>query len=164
MSQVFDLCEGNDNGEWPNATSVPPLPLSRKRRRDKEESSNDAHANKHPQSRRRAPNGCAWKDRLSELADYQKFHGHCNVPTKYSENAKLGTWVANQRSQHSLHRKGETSPMTLSRIEALEGLGFEWRGCGATWEDRLDELADYRKVHGHCNVPGKHSEYAELGR
>jgi hypothetical protein len=44
MSQVFDLCEGSDdNGEWPNAASVPPLPLSRKRRRDKEESSNDAH-------------------------------------------------------------------------------------------------------------------------
>jgi hypothetical protein len=44
MSQVIDLCEGSDdNGVWPNAASVPPLPLSRKRRRDKEESSNDAH-------------------------------------------------------------------------------------------------------------------------
>ncbi len=45
MSQVIDLCEGSDgNGDWPNAASAPPLPLSRKRRRDdKEESSNDAH-------------------------------------------------------------------------------------------------------------------------
>jgi hypothetical protein len=24
---------------------------------------------------------------------------------------------------------------------------------GALWEDRLSELADYRRVHGHCNVP-----------
>jgi hypothetical protein len=35
MSQVFDFCEGSDdNGEWPNAASFPPPPLSRKRRRD----------------------------------------------------------------------------------------------------------------------------------
>jgi hypothetical protein len=27
-------------------------------------------------------------------------------------------------------------------------------GMGITaWEDRLSELADYRKNHGHCNVP-----------
>jgi hypothetical protein len=31
--------------------------------------------------------------RLSELADYRKIHGHCNVPAKYSENTKLGNWV-----------------------------------------------------------------------
>jgi hypothetical protein len=44
MSQVIDLCEdSDDNGEWPNTASVPSLPLSRKRPRDKEESSNDAH-------------------------------------------------------------------------------------------------------------------------
>jgi hypothetical protein len=42
----------------------------------------------------------AWEDRLSELADYRKIHGHCNVPNKYSENIKLGTWVANQRIQY----------------------------------------------------------------
>jgi hypothetical protein len=326
MSQVFDLCEGDDNGEWPNAMSVPPLPLSRKRRRDKEESFNDAHprnhngpghktatgwaelvfdlefadevedvgwvsphrkrrrrimkgersakndvagniaqtlkgfqsterdvgsedaqvvdhyeshegidaaasrpinldseqtsrddgsANKHPESRsttkpppnasgwqreslsavavaggtqqvvneeditantnfgRESPIGiadikgssaCTWEDRLSELANYRKIHGHCNVPSIYSKNAKLGRWVANQKYQHSVHRKGETSSITLPRIQALESLGFEWRGRSATWEDRLSELADYCKVHGHCNVPRKYSENAELGR
>jgi hypothetical protein len=43
MSQVIDLCEdSDDNGEWPNTVPVPPLPLIRKRPRDKEESSNDA--------------------------------------------------------------------------------------------------------------------------
>jgi hypothetical protein len=108
---------------------------------------------------------CPWEDRLSELADYCKIHGHCNVPQRYSENAKLATWVKHQRSQYSLHLKGETSPMTLPRIEALGSLGFEWgssRGATCTWEDRLSELADYRKVHGHCNVPRKYSENAKL--
>jgi hypothetical protein len=25
-------------------------------------------------------------------------------------------------------------------------------------EDRLSELADYRKIHGHCNVPHRYSK------
>jgi hypothetical protein len=106
-----------------------------------------------------------WEDRLSELADYCKVHGHCNVPQLYSESARLATWVTHQRSQYSLHLKGKTSSMTRSRIQALESLGFEWRNRGTTsWEDRLSELADYRKVHGHCNVPKNCTGNAELGR
>jgi hypothetical protein len=44
--------------------------------------------------------------------------------------------------------------MTLSRIQTLESFGFEWgsHSHSAAWEDRLSELADYRKIHGHCNV------------
>jgi hypothetical protein len=29
---------------------------------------------------------------------------------------------------------------------------FEWTTASLPW-DRLIELADYHKVHGHCNVP-----------
>jgi hypothetical protein len=53
-------------------------------------------------------------------------HGRRNFPKKYSESAKLDTWFANQRSQYSLHLKGETSQVTLPPTEALERLGFEW--------------------------------------
>jgi hypothetical protein len=108
---------------------------------------------------------CTWEDRLSQLANYRKVHGHSNVPQRYSENAKLGTWVTNQKQQYRLHLKGETSLITLPRIEALERLGFEWgsRGATCTWDYRLSELADYRKLHGHCKVPKKYSENAKLG-
>jgi hypothetical protein len=47
--------------------------------------------------------------------------------------------------------------MTSFRIQALESLGFEWRICITTWEDRLNELTDYHKIHGHCNVPKSYS-------
>jgi predicted chitinase len=106
--------------------------------------------------------GAAWDDRLSELADYRKIHGHCNVPYKYSENSKLGYWVSKQRQQYKLHREGNTSSMTLPRIEALESLDFEWDCHGAAWDDRLSELADYRTIHGHCNVPANYSENTKL--
>ena len=40
----------------------------------------------------------AWEGRLSELADYCTIHEHCNVPNHYSENPKLGKWVADRLS------------------------------------------------------------------
>jgi hypothetical protein len=30
------------------------------------------------------------------------------------------------------------------------------------WEDLLRELAEYRKIHGHCNVPQSYSENSKL--
>jgi hypothetical protein len=104
----------------------------------------------------------AWEGRLSELADYRKIHGHSNVPYNYGENVKLAKWVAYQRSQYRWHVEGKTSPITDFRIQKLESLGFEWDCHGATWEGRLSELADYRKIHGHCNVPSKYSENTKL--
>jgi hypothetical protein len=113
-------------------------------------------------------NGAAWEDRLSELAKYRKIHGHCNVPKSYSEKSKLATWVVTQRKQYKLHREGKASHMTLSRIQELESLAFEWCRYGVTrvatsWKDRLSELADYRKIHGHCNVPMRFSDNSKLG-
>jgi hypothetical protein len=107
--------------------------------------------------------GVAWEYRLSELADYRKIHGHCNVPQNYSENTKLGNWVTNQRSQYRLHLKGKISHMTHSRIQELESLGFEWDCSGTVWEDRLSELAGYLKIYGHCNVPYSYSHNSKLG-
>jgi hypothetical protein len=108
--------------------------------------------------------GAPWEYRLNELADYRKIHGHCNVPTSYSENTKLATWVGKQRQQYKLHLKGKKSQMILPRIQKLESLGFRWRVYTPTWEDRLSELAEYREIHGHCNVPARRSEDTELGR
>jgi hypothetical protein len=37
--------------------------------------------------------------RLSQI------HGHCNVPTNYSENIKLGSWVEKAKGQLQVHPK-----------------------------------------------------------
>jgi hypothetical protein len=106
----------------------------------------------------------ACEDRLSELADYRKIHRHCNVPQLYSENSKLGRWVQKQRENYKLQQKGKKSHMTTFRIRKLESLAFEWDSLGAAWEDRLGELADYRKIQGHCNVPSRYKENTKLGK
>jgi hypothetical protein len=99
---------------------------------------------------------------MTELADYRKIHEHCNVPKNYSENTKLAYWVAHQRQHYKLHLQGKRSSMTLPRIQELESLGFEWNGHGTVWDARMNELADYRKIHGHCNAPQNYSENTKL--
>jgi hypothetical protein len=105
----------------------------------------------------------SWEYRLSELADYRRIHGHCSVPERYSEYPKLGTWVVTQKKNYRLYRQGKASPITALRIHALESVGFEWGSRSAAWEDRLSELADFRRIHGHCNVPRFYSGNTKLG-
>jgi hypothetical protein len=100
----------------------------------------------------------AWDESLSELAEYRKVHGHCNVPQrKKNDRIKLASWIGTQRGQYKLHLEGKASNMTLSRIQSLEGLGFEWDTNGAAWNFRFSEFADYHRTHGHCNVPNKNN-------
>jgi hypothetical protein len=68
-----------------------------------------------------------WEVRLSELAEYRKIHGHCNVPQNYSENTKLASWVNNQRYKYKMRAEGKALQITLPRIQALESLGFDWK-------------------------------------
>lgn len=50
------------------------------------------------------------------------------------------------------------------RIKKLEAIGFEWNPKGAAWNQMFAALVDYRRKHGHCNVPQTCSENASLGR
>jgi hypothetical protein len=109
-----------------------------------------------------------WEDRLSELANYRKINGHCNVPKNYSENPKLAQWAAAQRKQYKLHLKDKISSMTLSRIQELESLDFEWRpsigrkrGSPRTLSpdddatrvrERAVEATDHRQLRSHKKI------------
>jgi hypothetical protein len=92
----------------------------------------------------------AWEGRLSELADYRKIHGECNVPQHYIENTLLGYWVRTQRSNYRLQLEGKRLQMTSPRIQALGSLDFEWglsigRGKETRMNPRRDDAA--RRVH-----------------
>lgn len=68
----------------------------------------------------------AWGERLAELQLYRSRFMHCNVPSNYSENPQLATWVKCQRRQYKLFMEGKPSNMTKQRIQELGNLGFEW--------------------------------------
>ena len=78
--------------------------------------------------------GAAWGERLAELRQYRQEFGHCNVPSNFSQNPQLATWVKCQRRQYKLHQEGKPSNMTPQRVREPENLGFEW------------ELRSYKKA------------------
>jgi hypothetical protein len=99
-----------------------------------------------------------WNVRYEELQQYQGLHGHCNVPrTSYKANPQLGEWVHTQRR---LYSKSPTYLQT-DRPGRLEALGLEWTIRAYTpkrFGERVEELIEFRRLHGHLKVPGV--EYA----
>ena len=68
-----------------------------------------------------------WEQRYHELLQYKDKHGDCKVPQHYKPNKSLGKWVAKQREQYKLLRKGQHSFLTPYRLEKLNQAGFAWQ-------------------------------------
>ena len=98
-----------------------------------------------------------WETRFQELVEYQRIHGHCIVPQHYKANKQLGLWVNTQRTQKETMRE--------ERRNKLVSIGFIWRiNKLVDWEVRFQQLVEYKRVHGNCNVPWMYKESRQLGR
>ena len=92
------------------------------------------------------------------------------MPNRYSVNPKLGNWVSNQRRNYWLQQEGKPSPTTAQRtralyqeekstsmkaehIRALDGVGFDWGTPNFTWNERFEQLCEFKVQFGHCIVP-----------
>jgi hypothetical protein len=117
----------------------------------------------------------AWHARLEELKQYKANHGNCLVPKKSQTHPELGIWVMNQRAQYKLLQEDRTytnsagnskpSTMTPERIRALEEVGFVWSMCDhVDWDDRLEELREYKRQNADCLVPNKYPPNPQLGK
>jgi hypothetical protein len=62
----------------------------------------------------------AWEEMFAELQRYKDQHGDCKVPTNWTENPKLATWVVRQR------RARRRGTLSAERVERLDALGFVW--------------------------------------
>ncbi len=106
------------------------------------------------------PMGTRWEEKFLQLVEFKKQHGHTNVPQGKAAYTKLSTWVRNQRTAKLNNR-----PIMADREKRLEELGFSWRLIEPNiWDQMFDRLSEFRRVHGHCNVPQKGGEDKKLGR
>lgn len=112
-----------------------------------------------------------WYKHYEELKAFKREHGHCNVPARYQNNRRLGIFVSAQRQQYKALQQGKqakNSRLTQDRINLLNELGFTWTirsrdSLGESWNQRLQELKDYKAIHGNCLVPSRYPENPELG-
>jgi len=108
-----------------------------------------------------------WSKRYTELKEFRMMKGHCNVPQRYPENKALGKWVHKQRIEYKRKIKGEKSHLSDERMFALKDIGFEVYICKRAeglWHERFQELLNYHREKGHCNVPQQYEANKSLGK
>lgn len=91
----------------------------------------------------------AWDDAFEKLRHHLKANrgDHPNLGFKTEDGFALGTWVSNQRQAFA---KGKLSE---SRVARLVAIGFVFNVEEAAFEKGMAELALYRELYGHCEVP-----------
>lgn len=60
------------------------------------------------------------------------------------------------------------APLTQERVNLLNALGFTWTirsrdALGESWNQRFQELRQYKQQNGHCQVPSRYDKNPELG-
>ena len=62
---------------------------------------------------------------LARLAAHKVAHGDCNVPQRWAEDLRFGSWVNNQRAgKRKLDRGEPCRGMTAKRAARLTAVGF----------------------------------------
>ena len=108
-----------------------------------------------------APHETKYHQMLRALRRFRKKHGHCNIRRSDPENHALASYVGYVRA---LKRKGQLAP---AKVAQLENVGLRWNATQAyydgMWDRMLKQLAAYKRLHGHCDVPIRSSSGRALG-
>ncbi|KAL7543647.1 hypothetical protein ACHAXR_013067 [Thalassiosira sp. AJA248-18] len=106
-----------------------------------------------------------WQKNFDSLVAYKNEHGDARVPRLYNKNPKLGEWVTDQRRQWKAKMEGKPNIMTEERKAKLDELGFVWKVRDrADWNDRYEQLLEFKKENGHCIVPQHYTRNRALGK
>jgi hypothetical protein len=105
-----------------------------------------------------------WNRMYLSLKQFQEENGHCLVSRSKGKD-KLGDFVTDQRRQYKLLMEGKPSRMTHSRKALLDELGFVWQLRQRTgWDDRYNELVQFKEQYGDTMVPQLYSANKALGK
>ena len=90
-----------------------------------------------------------WEQGFEELVAYKYKYGDCIVLNGFKAQAgyELGNWVKWQRAKRS--------SLSLDKIKRLDELGFVWDPREQLWEQGFEQLAEYKKQHGNCEVKSR---------
>ena len=115
--------------------------------------------------------GFSWKvskcrtfqEHLSDLKEFKKKYGHCNVTSKY--NPALAGWCAEIRKGYRYFVAGKKSSsynLTTSMVDQLEQLGFIFKKV-RNFDEYIHDLQQFKDEYGHCYVPRRYKKNETLG-
>jgi len=98
-----------------------------------------------------------WDKMYQELKKFYIKNGHCVVPVK---NRELRGWIQNLKAWNK-----SLAPEQRKKLRAIE-FSFDWNRndyIKLRWEKRYEELKNFKKKFGHCNVSKHTGDYTSLG-
>ena len=98
-----------------------------------------------------------WEMMFNHLELFINTYGHSFVPRVYPDVPKLGFWINNQRTRYKQGKINKTYE------ERLNNIGFVWSIKESTWEERFNELKEYKAAHGTCDVSLRDPINSKLG-
>jgi hypothetical protein len=99
-----------------------------------------------------SPQMTSWDDRYNQLAEFSRANGHVRPSRTKKDEAPLGEWCKIQRRKY---KAGQLSP---EQVQKLRAILFEFetddpRGQPKGFDVRLQQCRDFRREHGHCDIP-----------
>jgi hypothetical protein len=98
-----------------------------------------------------------WDLMFAELARFKAEYGHYRIPKNETRWQRLYRWIQHQRKNW---KAGELSE---ARQHRLQEVGFEREPYNPSWDLKFNQLIEYKKRFGHCEVPARWSENTPLG-
>jgi hypothetical protein len=86
-----------------------------------------------------------WNEKYEELLEYKSNFGTSDVPTDWPTG--LGNWVSQQRASLT------NGSLSVRREDLLNKLGFVWNSFDKKWNDKFNELINYKIELGDTDVP-----------
>ena len=115
-----------------------------------------------PAARKSNTNNKMWMETYQRLVVFKKQHNTTNVPRRYKEDPKLGTWVATQRSTY------RNKTIKEKRCQLLNSINFDWgngrRAPKTDWMEKYQRLVVYKTQYNITYVPVIYKEDPKLGR
>ena len=104
-----------------------------------------------------------WDDMYQALKRHKETHGICTinkekaVAANATEEIALFNWMVSQKMDYDKLVESKPSRLTAARMQKLNDLGFQFnRRKKVKWEDRMEQLREYKRDHGHLKIPMKH--------
>jgi len=117
----------------------------------------------------------SWDQRVDELNEFKRAHGHFRVPVDKAEYGGLCKWVTYVRTEYRKWNRGERNRLTDDRLGQLKRIGFAFRDDeddskpsntrkkDDIWTRRLEELKQFKNTHGHFRVSRSTGDHKALG-
>jgi hypothetical protein len=99
----------------------------------------------------------SWEFMYNRLLKHMSERGIDKVPTRIHMDPELRTWVAQQRLDFKKRN------LNSERQFLLRSIGFYRDKFTLKWDAKFERLKDFKKEHGHTNVPFHYTKDRQLG-